>query len=306
MLHTAARTRALFATTLSAGLLAVGTATPVLAADAGAGSGGTLFGSCVQMLPGETWPEAVDRVDDTYNGLDAVRLFSGAPADWTPAKFASALGGREAVISFKIEPAEVLSGMYDDDFRTFFNNAPTNRPTWWSYLHEPDVAFAQGRLTDLAQYRAAFTRVALLARQARNPALKTTLVLFGYSGNERSGQDITDYWPGDALTDVIAWDIYNGWATRQGFYGEMGQIEHDRDAARAVGKPWAIAEFGSVLLPGDDGSGRAAWLREITRYAKDNGALFATYFDSNGGPNGTDYRLTDAPSRNAWRDIVAS
>ncbi|HEU0102338.1 MAG TPA: hypothetical protein VFR07_08475 [Mycobacteriales bacterium] len=308
MLHPPLRTRVLVVVLTTSALLL--TAAPSRAAEgidsasaAAQRASPTKFGQCIQTRRGETWPQARQRVERAHGHLDAVRLFDAEPGAWTTERWSQLLGRRTGVINFKFPPREILKGTHDHALRVFFRSAPRGRPTYWSYFHEPDVAHAQGRLADLRQYRAAFAHVARLARRVDNPGLKTTLILFGYSANPQAKRSITDYWPGRELTDVIAWDIYNGWATEQGTYGGLEQIAHAREAARKVGKPWGIAEFGSVRLKRDDGSGRAAWITRMSRYASEHGAKFAMYFDAV-GPEGTDYRLTDKPSRRAWRNVL--
>ena len=286
--------------------VAVATSAALLLSAAGpadAGTPYTLYGSSIQMQPDETWAQAQQRVEDEYGHLKVLRLFAGAPTNWTVDKWKRSLGDHSGMISFDVPAGDVLSGEYDDAFRDFFASVPLDRRTWWTYGHEPDVDYYQGRLTDLGQYRSAFAHLARIARNADNPLLRSAIVLVGWTGNPAAGVSVTDFWPGADLTDTIAWDVYNGWATRQGTYGGLGQITLDRDVARALGKPWAVAEFGSLLVPGDDGTGRAAWLTAMSRFAYDNSAQFMCYFD-NKGPNGADYRLTDAPSAAAWREIV--
>lgn len=278
-----------------------GRASPALATDQQA----TQFGSYVQVGAGQSFPEALRRTEDRYGRLDVVRLFRAEPGGWDAQQWAAATQGRQAVISFRVPPAQVLSGRYDAAFRTFFRSAPTDRRTWWTYYHEPDVAWQHGELRDRAQYRAAFQRLARLARAADNPRLQTTVVLVGWTANPKSGQRVQDYWPGAALTDVVAWDVYNGWATRDGSYGTTDQVDLARRASQALHVQWGLAEFGSQLVRGDDGSGRARWLRTISRYADDHGAQFAAYFDTDSGPQHADYRLTDTPSRLVWRAVLS-
>ena len=73
------------------------------------------------------------------------------------------------------------------------------------------------------------------------------------------------------------------------------------NAARSVGKPWAIGELGTKLIPGDSGAGRAKWLRDVGAYSRANGAEYVAYFDSTVGD---DYRLLDAASQQAWREVI--
>lgn len=303
-LHRALRSRTTPRRTAVLALAASASFLLAAAVPADAATRPTLYGSSIQMQAGETWAQAQARVEDDYGRLSVLRVFAGAPTDWTVDKWRRSLGDHNGMISFDAPAPDVLSGAYDDAFRAFFASVPHTRRTWWTYDHEPDVAYYQGRITDLQQYRDAFAHLARLAREADNAMLRATVVLVGWTGNPASGMSVSDFWPGEDLTDVVAWDVYNGWATRQGSYGDLGQVTFDRDAAQAVGKPWAIAEFGSLLVPGDDGTGRAAWITAISRFGYDNGAQFMCYFD-NAGPGGADYRLTDEPSRAAWRSIVS-
>ena len=50
--------------------------------------------------------------------------------------------------------------------------------------------------------------------------------------------------------------------------------------SQEMGKPWALAETGSRLIPGDSGSKRAAWLTSVGTYLRQNGAVYGTYFNS--------------------------
>ena len=118
-----------------------------------------------------------------------------------------------------------------------------------------------------------------------------------------SGRAWRDYYPGDAIIDVLAWDAYNPAAGRGVYQSPERMFGGVRAVSERVGKPWGIAEFGSVLAAGDDGAGRAAWLRAVAAYLREHEACFATYFDTD---IGVDYRLHDEASRAAWREILAS
>jgi hypothetical protein len=71
----------------------------------------------------------------------------------------------------------------------------------------------------------------------------------------------------------------------------------------SLGKPYGIAEFGSQLVLGDSGAGRAAWLAASAAYLDAHGAEWVTYFDS---PVDGAYQLLDAPSQAAWRTAVTT
>jgi hypothetical protein len=117
-----------------------------------------------------------------------------------------------------------------------------------------------------------------------------------------SGRTWTNYFA-DGHVDALGWDCYNS-AWRSGVY-RSAELLLDKVVAVSVktGLPWGLAEFGSVRVAGDDGSGRAAWLSDMTATATASGASFLTYFDCN---IGVEYRLLDDPSRNRWRALVSA
>jgi len=259
--------------------------------------GGAMFGSTVYRSSGETYHQAYERVSNTFGGsLDAVRMyFRGAPGPWS--QITSNVGKTPVVVSFKYDTAGVLAGRYDSALRTWFADAPTDRTTFWTYWHEPE-----NDGVNTASYRAAWQHIAAIAAKVGNPRLRSTLVLMCYTLKPASGRDWKDYYAGPAAIDTLAFDCYNK-GIKKGVYSDPNQmLQPVIDTARAAGKPWGIAEFGSHLIPGDSsGKGRAQWLRDFGRTVDENGGTFATYFNSNVGG---DFRLTDAPSQDAWRDVV--
>lgn len=79
---------------------------------------------------GETYQEALARLDDYYGGLESVRVFySGLPADW-PGKLDA--GGRPMVVSFNADPGQVAAGQHDVWLDRWFREAP--RPGRREYL----------------------------------------------------------------------------------------------------------------------------------------------------------------------------
>ncbi|HEU0103232.1 MAG TPA: hypothetical protein VFR07_13020 [Mycobacteriales bacterium] len=267
-----------------------------------AAAGSTAFGSTVQWRKGETFTSSLARVEAVSGTLGVARIFQTTPQP----KIFAPLGARSAVVSFKLPPDLVLAGVYDAQFRAFFAAAPKDHPTWWSYYHEADAAFNQGRLNDFQQFRDASSRVARIARSAGNGQLRNTVILTGYTANPKSGKNVADYLPAAGLTDLVAFDNYNGWAqSNLGTYGDPTTVlGHDKAAAAAVGLPWAVAEFASTVQNGDY-QGRADFITRFAQVAATNGAVFVSYFDSKVGAGGTEYRLLDAPSQDAFRAIVS-
>ncbi len=255
------------------------------------------YGSTVFEKPGETWAQAYRRVTRAYGGkLDAIRLFySGRPSSW--ASIAEKVHGTPVVVSFRMDPAAVVAGRFDRTMRTWFRQAPSSRPTYWSYWHEPEDDGVDKRL-----YRRAWRHLDGLADQARNPQLRSTLILMCWTLQSNSGRNWRSYYAGNRTINVLAFDCYNT-GRKNGVYKDPRAILRPVvQLARRVGKPWGIAEFGSTSIKSDGGNrGRAYWLRSYARLVHKKGGAFATYFDSKVG---YDYRLHDRASRRAWRNIV--
>lgn len=250
--------------------------------------------------PGESRAAALARRDDDLGRAPVLRVFhQGLPESWPGAAGAA---DRDVVVSFKADPTLVLSGALDARLTRWFATAPTDHVVYWTYYHEPEDQIEHGIFT-AAQYRAAWRHLAELAHTAGPANLKATLILMAWSVNPRSGRTWTDYYPGDDVVDVIGWDAYNLGAKAASPYYDDPRNVFDPPAAVSVarGKPFGFAEWGSRLLPGDDGTRRAAWISAAAQEQARLGAVFSTYFDAN---HGGDYRLTDAPSRAALRTAI--
>lgn len=212
------------------------------------------------------------------------------------------MGNTPTSVSFKFDPAGVIAGDYDAQMRQWFNAAPTQYRTWWTYYHEPEDNIEAGQFT-AQQYRAAWQHLVGLANQADNESLRATLVLMSWSLNSQSHRNWRDYYPGESFIDVLGWDCYN-LARKQGRYGDPSSIfDPVVSASRNAGKPFGIAELGSLVVEEDGGvAGRATWLKDVGRYLKNHNAKFVTYFDA---PVGGEFRLLDQPSENAWNSVVS-
>ena len=264
------------------------------------GHGSTLFGSSIYQNPGESFAQAYQRRVSEFGGLAVDRVFySGLPVAWPGT---AGYSNGPVVVSFKASPQSVLAGAYDTTLRDWFATAPRGRPIWWSYYHEPEDQIAAGAFT-AADYRAAWQRIASLADAAGNPDLHATLILMCYTLEASSGRSFADYYPGGTVIDTIAFDCYNQLASKGSYVSPTAQFAGVLAEAAATGKPWGIAEFGSQLVAGDNGSGRAAWLQASGAWLAAHNAAFVTYFDS---PVAGEYRLLDAPSQQAWRTVITT
>jgi hypothetical protein len=291
---------ATMATTLVTAVQAeAGTAQPAQTRTAAAAQT-TRFGAAIWPVNGESYQAALARADKTYGRMDTTRVFyAGLPAPW-PGN--AGLSGRHVVVSFKAAPKDVMAGKHDALLKNWFKTAPTNRDVDWIYFHEPENDIERGAFT-AAQYRSAFRHIAGLAKQAKNPRLRATVNLMCWTYVKASKRSWKNYYPGSDVVDVMAYDCYNAGAN-SGKYSDPATIYGPAIAnARALGKPFGIAETGSKVIKGDTGAkGRAVWLDKVGTYLSAQRARYVTYFDCTVGG---EFRLLDKASQAVWKKHVA-
>ena len=305
------RTRliAVFTALVLGGSLAV-----LQAPSSSAGTSGVMFGSLVQIRSGENFTQAVARADATYGTptpMPISRVFyTGAPPLW-PGN--AGISGRPVVVSFRYKPLDVLAGKADARLSSYFAGAPSY-PVYWSYSHEPEDNVARGEFR-AADYRAAWQHISDLADEyaPATAQLHSTLILMCYTMNPASNRNWLDYYVPEAQS-MLAFDCYNH-AGKRNAYGNPANIFKPITNWSAANPtiPWGVSEVGSTKANNDaSGSLRAAWLRSVGAWLaashQENpgvNAVFGIYFDVQ-GPKGTDYRLLDANSQAAWREVVQS
>jgi hypothetical protein len=261
----------------------------------------TRFGAAIWPVDGESYQSALARSDKNYGRMDVTRVFyPGLPAAWPGT---AGVSGRHVVVSFKAVPKDVLAGKHDAALKKWFKTAPTNRDVDWIYFHEPENDIEAGAFT-ATDYRNAFRRIAGFAEQAKNPRLKATVNLMCWTYNKNSKRSWKDYYPGGDVVDVMAFDCYNT-SAKSGKYVDPAKIYGAAIAnARALGKPFGIAETGSLVVKGDTGAkGRAAWLDRAATYLRAQKARYVTYFDCTVGG---EYRLLDRGAQAVWKKHVTA
>jgi len=261
--------------------------------------GSTLFGTSLWTGDGSSTAQALARETTAFGRPDIVRTYyTGMPKAWPGS---AGVSGGPVAVSFKAAPKDVTSGRLDSQFASWFASAPKDRPIFWSYFHEPENDVESGSFTT-ADYRAAWVHLAGLADRANNPQLRSNLILMCWTLQSGSHRNWQDYFAGASVIDTIGWDCYNK-SFSKGSYGDPASMLGKAVAtSKAAGVNWAVAELGSKMASGDNGTGRAQWLTAVGSYARANGAAYITYFDSTVGG---DFRLLDAASRNAWRQVIA-
>lgn len=265
--------------------------------------GTTEFGASVYTV-GQTTQEVVDELDKAFGHVPVLRIFNqGLPRAWDHEQ-AEAFLGRTVVTSFRAHPSEINSGQHDNYIRNWFATAPDDQIIYWSYFHEPEPRIRDGVFTEV-EYKQAWTRLAQLAAEACKPNMFSTLILTGWTAQPTADRSLSTYDAGPDVIDVVAFDPYNAvydpapssYISPDELLGPIG----DMMESEGQGRPWAIAELGSRLVPGDRGQGRARWLTDIGKYVIDNDGLFVTYFQSTEDGN---WRLDDPPSRAAWQAMI--
>lgn len=261
---------------------------------------GTEFGVNLDLTGGRSMQDAWNHAT-SFGTPGVVRVFnSGAPTNWNAANYAR---GADLAVSFKIAPQSILNGSHDSQLRSWFRSAPSNVEVYWTYFHEPEDDIARGDFT-ASQFRAAWQRIAKIADETCKTNMHATLVLMDWTVDSRSGRKFSDYYPGSAYVDVLGWDPYNPWQNNTGYKAPASIFGELIKVSKANGKPFAIAETGSLLMGGDKGTQRAAWLRAMGDYLRSQGAAYVTYFDT-ATPKGNDFRLRDAASIAAWKEVVS-
>ncbi len=276
---------------------------PTLPPGAPVPTGTTLCGASFAQINGQSYMQALSYEEGIIGQMHAVRVFyPGAPAAW-PGNAGNV--DRTVIVSFKYSPSQITSGAEDSYMQSWFNNAPRDREIYWVYYHEPEDDIEGGAFT-AAEYRAAWTHLAGLARKANNSHLHATLVLMNWTLNSGSHRTWTDYYAGNNVIDVLGWDVYNlDYKKGAGDYDPGSKmLAPIISASNSVGKPWGIAELGGALLNSDpSGTGRAAWLDALLKIAESNHALWTTYFDLDWQNGAYDYRIRDAATKNVWNNF---
>lgn len=247
-----------------------------------------------------TAPARLATVTSEFGHLPILRVYYNGLPDpdlWTTG--VQGINKSAVVVSFRVPPATILSGVDDAALAHFFDTAPAGYPIYYSYYHEPEPFITSGQFS-LSEYKAAWIHIVALADAAHNPDLRSTLILMAWDINPSSGINWKEFLPPGNVISTLGWDAYPAGTVRD----QNPQPTPPADfmgpevaASRSVGLPFGFAEF--TLATQTD---RPEWLAEVASYLRSSGALFGTLFDPQGAPYG---ELNDAASIQAWRNAVA-
>lgn len=111
------------------------------------------------------------------------------------------------------------------------------------------------------------------------------------------------WWPGSGAG--ASWDCYaDSWRTT--YPDPATFLRLPFEAARGTGRPLYVAELGAARLSSDrSGTGRAAWIRDVVAGLREGGAAYVAWWNDL-GTGGTDFRLSDKPSADAWREALTT
>jgi hypothetical protein len=224
--------------------------------------------------------------------------------------------------SFKIPPAQLAAGAYDDRLREFLASTP--RYFIFTNYHEPEQEIASGRFT-AADFRAAIVRLAQLvhAQNALDDGTrKVAVTLMSDTVNGFKGRNPLDYWPGkDPATgknyaDVLSFDTYAwphatntpgvpaGYTDGQRWMTSAQLLDPGIALAQSLETPWMISEFGFLEDVNDPGH-KARAIADFVQYAFAHGAIGLEYWDGVGSRG--DWRLDHSAQATAmWSALVGS
>ncbi len=250
-----------------------------------------------------------------FPAMATARVFgppgSGIPTWTSPTVTALRKAGVVPWISFKDWTSDTAASAA---LRTWMVIPDDVTLTYLTYHHEP-----QGDLNP-NEYRRRWRIVADVVRAHRNAArVKLVPIDVLYPSRrkiwDRYRTDWTQWtgiWQQWAPTDRAGRYLgdYMGWDC----YLEITATTYERPerffatpigAAHTLGVPLVIPELGAIRVPSDDsGMQRAAWINNCLLYLAAQDCRLVNWWHAT-GTNGKDYRLTDTPSADAWRNAIA-
>lgn len=237
--------------------------------------------------------------------------------------------------SFRIPPAQLISGAYDARLRTFLASTPPN--VVLSNYHEPEQEIEAGQFT-FAQYRSAQLRLHRLVDEQNaidGGTRKVSVILMISTFTGFQGRNAANYWPTAArdggTVDLISADVYNaphgtgttvplGYTTGINWKTPAVLVRPVLNFARQNNTDWAISELG-LLEDVNDPTRKATDMRGVVDIARSGRigtlvhrpALWVSYWNSRGGRADWGLRFnnppvpsetTDSTAYQAWRAIA--
>lgn len=228
-----------------------------------------------------------------WPGLGATTLFFGATTAIDPAVVNAVPAGVMPVVCSKRDPttsfgAATFKRAYDEILR----------PWICVPFHEPEANFKTP-----AVYIARFEAAADLRDASTNGRANAKMAckLLRYSGLH--GYNWPDWLSG--REDIIGTDDYN-YKDATSYPDPVKFLDMERRLAATAGKPLAVFEMGSPVVPGDTGGyGYASWLLGVAMHARDYNAAYVMAWDRRNPTFGVDFTMT-GPAYATWRALLGA
>jgi hypothetical protein len=218
-----------------------------------------------------------------------------------------AANGYRSFVSWKPPNGDYVGaaqGRYDAQVIAWAESVPRTG-VYATSFHEPENDMTGPQF--VAMQRHLYTVV-----KAANPSIRWGPVYMAYWWDDGTSHYVGDkdaWWPGNEYADFTAVDVYSfdprPLETNPEFRGWY-------DYMLGKGEPMLIAEYGQyVVLSGQQPDQqklalRADYIRQDAAWLAQEGTISMwLYWDAMGG-SGDDWRLNDALSQQAWRDVAES
>jgi hypothetical protein len=236
-----------------------------------------------------------------FPGTKCSRIFS-APGSGLKSWTSSAIAGLPA----SVEPWISAKDYPSDAALVAWINAAT-RPARFSWWHERDNDGGDhaARMDFFAKQRHLADVFATVpgskVRLMSPPQTLQWTAMASTSAKAKGAGDWRLWWPGSA--EGASWDCYaDSWRTT--YPDPRTFLRLPFEAAEGTGRRLYVAELGAARLSSDrTGSGRAAWIRDVVAILRARGAAYVAWWNDL-GTGGVDFRLTDKPSADAWREAL--
>jgi hypothetical protein len=260
--------------------------------------------------------EFSDRVDAASGEVGFVRTYVRDGA-WSSGQFSSTraahVRGQKVIVSVKLPQgatmASVSAGQNDAHYRGIAEGLAGYglRDGYFSFFHEPEDDIERGDFTAIA-YRAAANQVYKVVGPILRPlGWKMSTILMGWTLDNRSGRNVSDYWVSEA--DAIGWDIYNkgdaGDPPKPAFMSNpptqyvnshVAQLKRARDYTESNGRVPFIGEYGvGRRLVDTAGTERTNALKLTRDQGGFDGFTVLAYYEDGVMDNRAEYAVRNEP-----------
>lgn len=265
-----------------------------------------LTGTSVRPNAGETWVQALARLNRLFGPLKTVRIYSPTICPGPDDARVSAVTGLNAIplISFKSWDAtsqanftRLVRGL--DRATVTFHHEPEGDPT----------------TDNLAIGRTYTAMRSIVSAAGKDGKIELWHILMGWTVDPKSGRDVNVYLPSTTLAavDGLGWDLYAGPDTPDGpsrdpvtMFGRCALASKER------GKRWGVFETGARVTADTTDGLHADWYSTAMAFARNpraagvdaDPAVYMTMWNSITGDN--DYRIDSLPGVvNIWKGACA-